>query len=233
MPTATTFSPSVTPLASLSNVLDGVLPISRNEQTEIESSQRRFIYGNTESAIGDLDYLPPSSPPPLSPASGWGSEKSFNDEESKDQFQERSSDRCKGQLIEWVAGSVWDTYAYQQHDNDSIRWTPVGYEGTSHILLQSKSCTVLLKSAAELTQGSCRHCHKLLNSKSLLKFMHQASQDTIPHTPWKYLSTWQLRNMLLISRKQENTMKLNVSCSNLYSFLLIWFNHWVYSGIKL
>jgi len=64
-----------------------------------------------------LDYLPPSSPPPLSPASGW---ESFYDDESNEQFEETSSDKCQGQLIEWVAGSVWDTYAYQQHDNDSI-----------------------------------------------------------------------------------------------------------------
>ena len=55
--------------------------------------------------MGDLEYLPPSSPPPLSPASGWGS---FYDEESKEQFEEMSSasDKCKGQLIEWVAGGV-------------------------------------------------------------------------------------------------------------------------------
>jgi len=66
--------------------------------------------------MGNLDYLPPSSPPPPSPASGWGS---FYDEESNEQFEETSSDKCKGQLIEWVAGSVWDTYAYQQHDDDS------------------------------------------------------------------------------------------------------------------
>ena len=45
-------------------VLDDTIPISRNKQPEIGLNEHQFNYG-----VGDLDYLPPSSPPPLSPTS--------------------------------------------------------------------------------------------------------------------------------------------------------------------
>ena len=53
---------------------------------------------------------------------------------------------CKGQVVKWTAGSIWETYAYQQHDDSEFGWIPIGYEGHQLIRPQSKDCTVKLES---------------------------------------------------------------------------------------
>lgn len=161
-----------------------------------------------------MDLLPPSSPPPLSPTLGYESlDPNYSDENDS---EEEDQEICKGQWIEWAAGSVWDSYAYSQHDDDSIGWTPIGFKGDNQICLQSKFCRNFLKKDSEHTCKSCGSCYALLNSKSLLQFIHHANQDPIPHTPWRYLSACQLKNLLVLSQKQENTLKLNV-CNSAFS----------------
>ncbi|KAF8162739.1 hypothetical protein B0H34DRAFT_805390 [Crassisporium funariophilum] len=55
---------------------------------------------------------------------------------------------CKGQWVDWYPGSVWDTYAYQQHEHKLIPWTLVGVEGR-RVRLQSKKCKKYLESIHE------------------------------------------------------------------------------------
>jgi hypothetical protein len=119
-------------------------------------------------------------------------------------------DACTGQLVKWEAGSIWDTYAYPQHDDDAIGWMPIGYEGGNYIRLQSKSCDIFLHSDIELNRRTCNSCFKLLNSRQLVDFMERSKKDTVPHAPWKYLNARQLKNMVIASRKKANLMKLKV-----------------------
>jgi len=42
---------------------------------------------------------------------------------------------CQGQRIQWVAGSVWDTYAYEVHSDDSVPWILLGFEGDNSICI--------------------------------------------------------------------------------------------------
>lgn len=83
-----------------------------------------------------------------------------------DNDSEYELDPCNGQLIEWTPGSVWDTYAYGNHayDDDSVGWTPIGFEGSTHIRLQSTGCSKFLKNAREILRGSCAFCFSILNS---------------------------------------------------------------------
>lgn len=103
---------------------------------------------NTLLAADQDPYLPPSSPPSLSPTSDLESDELFTLRPGK--HNNLPDNICTGQIIEWKAGSVWDTYAYQQHDDDTIGWAPIGYEGPGWIRLQSKACNIFLKSAIEM-----------------------------------------------------------------------------------
>lgn len=54
---------------------------------------------------------------------------------------------CTGVLIEWTAGSVWDTYPYHQHGIRNHPWEPIGFEGNDSCLrsgLHSKDCCIVL-----------------------------------------------------------------------------------------
>ena len=69
---------------------------------------------------------------------------------------------CKGQVVKWTAGSIWETYAYHQHDDGEFGWIPIGYEGHQLIRLQSKNCIVNLRSDIEFTCQTCNSCFSLL-----------------------------------------------------------------------
>lgn len=57
---------------------------------------------------------------------------------------------CSGQPVEWTPGSVWDSYAYQMHNDNSLSWNLIGFQGNNFIIIQSKDdCTGSLFSAKE------------------------------------------------------------------------------------
>ncbi|EDR04579.1 uncharacterized protein LACBIDRAFT_330513 [Laccaria bicolor S238N-H82] len=138
--------------------------------------------------------------------------KGSRGDESPEKLEDSFPDNvCTGQIIEWKAGSVWDTYAFQQHDGNDIGWAPIGYEGPGWIRLQSNSCNIFLTTKIEMNRRACAKCFSLLNSKALRKFMDRAEKDIMPHTPWKYLNARQLKNMLTMSRKRANALHIKLS----------------------
>jgi hypothetical protein len=156
-----------------------------------------------------LSPLPPSSPPAYL-------KHPQSDESEIEDFEEEDDDcllenACTGQLIKWEAGSVWETYAYSQHEGDAIGWTPIGYEGGNYIRLQSKGCQIFLESPTEYNRRSCDECFGLLNSRQLMDFIERSKKDTVPHAPWKYLNARQLKNMIVASRKKAAGFKLKVN----------------------
>jgi hypothetical protein len=133
------------------------------------------------------------------------------EEEEDDEDDSLPRNACTGQLIKWESGSVWETYAYPHHDDDAIGWTPIGYEGGNYIRLQSKGCKVFLESPVEYNQRSCDNCFGLLNSRQLMDFIERSKKDIVPHAPWKYLNSRQLKNMVVASRKRAAGFKLKVN----------------------
>ncbi|KAF8907600.1 hypothetical protein CPB84DRAFT_1822391 [Gymnopilus junonius] len=49
--------------------------------------------------------------------------------------------KCPGVEVAWSAGSIWATYAYRQHEGDSVRWKPIGFNSQeSTIRLRDDEC---------------------------------------------------------------------------------------------
>lgn len=159
-----------------------------------------------------LSPLLPSSPPTYfqRPQSDESEIVDFEEEED-DEEDSLLRNACTGQLIKWESGSVWETYAYPHHDNDAIGWTPIGYEGGNYIRLQSKGCKIFLESPVEYNQQSCDNCFGLLNSRQLMDFIERSKKDIVPHAPWKYLNSRQLKNMVVATRKRAAEFKLKVN----------------------
>jgi len=138
-------------------------------------------------------------------------------ESSEDEDEDEKGGVCTGQLVEWTAGSVWDTYAYGNHDDDSVGWTPTGFSGSTHIRLQSTKCRKFLQTEHEEMQGTCTFCYSILNSAELRRFMDRSNADTLPHTAWKFLTTRQLKNMVMKSRKRTDILKFK-ACFHIFSW---------------
>ena len=154
-----------------------------------------------------LDFdLPPSDPPDYS---------SLNSEDSEDDDSEGEVPdlpefiQCTGQAVTWLPGSIWDTYAYQQHDSDTIPWFPIGMVDTTRIILRSKRCKKKLD-VEDSESETCSQCRQLLNSAALHTFMKRATGSVASTVNWKYLTTRQLRKMLSDSRTRGQALKLKI-----------------------
>lgn len=139
------------------------------------------------------------------------SDSSGDEEDDEDGFM-KVPDGCTGAAVHWVAGSVWDSYAYQQHADDNLGFKPVAFEDGNWIRFKADNCCIILQSPQEENSRVCENCQALLRSKNLRKFMERAKQESLPaHTPWKYLTSRQLRELLVSARKQIDRLRLQVS----------------------
>lgn len=199
----------VTPHASLSN-----LTFNFQTHSESQASQHR---GEQE--------LPPSSPPQLSPPDLYFntifSDKIIQDDNALpfdrgqadlENFEDTKSNwDCSGQPIEWTAGSVWDSYAYQLHNNDTLPWKLVAFKEDKFIVIQSRDyCAGKPVSDNEETRGTCNACSELRNSVELRRFILRASEEAKPHTPWRYLNRRQLEELLIRTKKKVRDLSLKV-----------------------
>ena len=169
---------------------------------------------DTPDVLDPFGALPPSSPPDY-----WNA---FSDGESAagleieqhgvgDSMDTGEEDNpCHGQQIEWVPGSIWETYAYAQHDSPSIPWTPIGFVGSKFIKIRSKSCRRALATSLEIEHQTCSRCSSLRNSEELKIFMKRATEVAVPRTNWIYLNACQLKEMLVRARKRAHVIEIKV-----------------------
>jgi hypothetical protein len=149
--------------------------------------------------------LPPSSPiqSPLSVAS----HDDFDDDILNFEYGPGDLDCC-GQWVQWTLGPIWNTYPYQRHDKSSLPWVPIGWR-TGWIQLRSLVCAWQLVTEVEKGSGTCSVCHDLLNSRALIKLMERASANKLePRIPWSYLTTTQLKALLLEKEKKIQLLKV-------------------------
>jgi hypothetical protein len=119
--------------------------------------------------------------------------------------------KCGGQWVEWSLGSIWDTYPYQQHDDELLPWVLIDFESErNRICLRSLTCLEDLSSPREIYSGTCNTCNSILHSRAYAKFKDRASGKAAPRTPWIYLSSRQLRDMLSTTRRQNEQLRLKV-----------------------
>ncbi|KAF8154482.1 hypothetical protein B0H34DRAFT_860372 [Crassisporium funariophilum] len=175
----------------------------------------------TNSLQLDSSDLPQSSPPSVSEY--LGNEDTMRDElpplaeftDSDDELEDDNlnfaSDKlCKEERVEWTPGSVWDTFPYQQHADNTIGWKPFLLDSDKWIQLRSNECKKYLTTHKERELQACVNCLKIPNSASFRKCIERLKDDAAPHTPWRFLTPYQTRGLLLASRKQNNLMKLKV-----------------------
>jgi hypothetical protein len=131
-------------------------------------------------------------------------------------------DVCMGLAVQWVAGSLWDSYAYQEHEDDNLGWKPIAFEENNWIRLRGDDCKTILVGEKELNSRVCSNCTALVHCKKLRRFMERAKGNEVPaHTPWKYLTVRQLRTLLLAAKKENEKNRLKVHLSLQVAFEMI------------
>jgi len=74
-------------------------------------------------------------------------------------------------------------------------------------------CAQELGTDVERESGTCNICYNLLNSQAFIKVMERASVNTLePRTPWNYLTTAQLKALLLEKENKIQFLKFQVGC---------------------
>lgn len=92
--------------------------------------------------LDDLVWDPFSSLPPSSLEYNILSDQDSNSgleiEQQEGDMETEEHNPCHGQQIEWVPSSIWETYAYAQHDSPLIAWTPIGFVSSKFIKICSQ-----------------------------------------------------------------------------------------------
>ena len=195
----------------------------RPSYTDLNFSSSRNLDNNVTEITDDWDpfrvgVLPPSSPPDYNNFSDQDSNSGLEvdqiepDEldDSEGEMEDEEYNPCRGQQIEWVPGSIWETYAYAQHDSPSISWTPIGFVGSKFIKIRSKTCRRTLDTFQENEHQICSRCSSLRNSEELKVFMKRAAKEVVPRTNWIYLNARQLKAMLVLARKRARSFEIKV-----------------------
>ncbi|PPR04251.1 hypothetical protein CVT26_004196 [Gymnopilus dilepis] len=111
---------------------------------------------------------------------------------------------CPGIDVEWSAGSIWATYAYHQHEGDSLPWTPVGFDSKNNtIRLRDDHC---LGELAEHDVSPCHRCQCLPFSREFKNF-EARSKEVEDFTPWHYLTFSQMVDLLKQMSGQLRTLR--------------------------
>jgi hypothetical protein len=137
-----------------------------------------FSGGAPKTRVNDQELLPSPSSSPFHPSIDLGSDPfidtasgsnfkldfdvtSFKPEDLQVSSYDSELDRepiiddsesmpCSGQPVEWTPGSVWDSYAYQMHDDNSLPWDLIGFQEGNFIIIKSRDdCTGSLFSDKE------------------------------------------------------------------------------------
>ena len=95
-------------------------------------------------------------------------------------------------VVEWVPGSVWDTYPYQLHATRSLAWQPVAFSmDTNSITIYANSCI-----GESIQDGAaCKSCMPLPSSAQFQDFVDKATNIS-DFANWEYLNAKQLQAAL-------------------------------------
>ena len=200
-------------------------------QSHINLCHLSILYPDSDSP----DELPIASSAPQSPGSafddllsrslegvditscendGDGESSDGDDLDERGYLKVPEYDACVGLAVQWIAGSLWDSYAYQEHEDDNLGWKPIAFDENNWIRLRADDCTTILAGEKELNSWVCSNCTALIHSKKLRRFMERAKgNEALAHTPWKYLTMCQLRTLLLSVKKQNEKYRLKVNLS--------------------
>ena len=152
-----------------------------------------------------ITTAPPSRSP--SPSSLHGYSSSSESGIGEEPSQDSEARECTGALVEWEAGSVWDTYPYHLHEHRSVSypWEPIAFENRKWLRLRSSECSLIVTGLDLL----CDSCRQLPHSERFRNFLARA-KDTSEHTAWMYLTQKQLLMKCVKLKAQNRRLQLEV-----------------------
>lgn len=109
----------------------------------------------------------------------------------------------------------------EQHADNTLGWKPIGIENSDWIRIQSTECTTYLTTPEEVNQRACVKCQKVTQLASFRKCVDCATGNAPAHMPYKYLTAYQMRQLLVTTRKQNDAMKFKVPLKFLISHRII------------
>ncbi|KAH9923817.1 uncharacterized protein B0H18DRAFT_934574 [Fomitopsis serialis] len=108
--------------------------------------------------------------------------------------------KCRGILVHWTPGSVWDTYPFHRHESRTFPWELVGIENTNWLRLRSTDCR---RYAHTRNTTQCDPCEKIPRLSEYINFVNRADGDAPKNTPYLYLTHKQLIAKKKISRRDR------------------------------
>ena len=96
---------------------------------------------------------------------------------------------CPGIAVNWVPGSVWDTYPYQVHAHRSLGWQPIAFlKATNTITIHADGCT----GDSKRCDTACQYCGGLPSTNAFRDFVDWATNIS-EFTNSEYLNAKQLQ----------------------------------------
>lgn len=123
------------------------------------------------------------------------------------ELSEQGREPCPGVLVEWEAGSVWETYPYHRHAGSQLPWEPVTFENDRWLRIRSIECDGFIQGQM---QASCLTCSAVPTSAQFRAVMDRAISAGI-HTPWMVLTFKQLHAKLQKTMAKFRQLRLKVS----------------------
>jgi hypothetical protein len=59
---------------------------------------------------------------------GGGENSDGDDLDERGYLKVPEDDVCMGLVVQWIAGSLWNSYAYQEHKDDTLGWKPIAFD---------------------------------------------------------------------------------------------------------
>ena len=100
---------------------------------------------------------------------------------------------CPGHAIEWLPGSIWETYPYHQHEVRAVGWRPIAFNHEENeIVLRSDTCLGFI---LDTDEPPCKECWNIGFSNKFHEFLTRA-KEAKDHTPWELLTAQQMCSLL-------------------------------------
>ncbi|KAJ7752335.1 hypothetical protein B0H16DRAFT_1459931 [Mycena metata] len=122
---------------------------------------------------------------------------------------------CPGVSIPWTPGSHWMTYPYLQHGVSTVGWEPIAFGTDNTIQFRADTCR---QTILDTSNAPCIACQVLPSSSKFRQFVDRAV-ESVPHTPWQYLSAEQQLKLMKQMAKTCNDLRTQVSVVCLQSWL--------------
>ncbi|KAK7037056.1 hypothetical protein R3P38DRAFT_2517108 [Favolaschia claudopus] len=116
---------------------------------------------------------------------------------------------CPGVAINWTVGSHWMTYPYLQHGVHSLGWEPIGFGTDNTMQFRAENCLTQVPAESGLP---CIPCQALPSSSRFLRFIDSAT-ESLPHTPWEYLSAAQQLKIMKSMAKSQKDLRTQLNNS--------------------